>query len=366
MIEELLKAAEQLGHEVVFKSTNGYKKMLYWDTNRAIERALWAKQFLEQGNSFDFDITYTVPQNFEQRFLESSKHKMAIYAYESSIMPEKWRQYYKFVDYVLPPSKYCADMIKRNGCPEDKIVIVPHGVDTEQFSPQVEGLKINTEKKIKFLCVAEPHYRKQIDKLLDLYCRTFSSKDDVCLVLKTKIFANEKDYERQKEFEIDLKPHLLRLKKKYGNSMPELKIISKRLENIASLYTACDAFALMTASEGWGMPYLEALACGLPVIAPNFGGQLEFLNKDNAILTKCGVRRAKPQEQYWGFQPKATVGNPDEKDFASAMRKMYEVLVAGDKAEIAKLSRMRESGLETAKSMTWMNAISKIIEIGKR
>lgn len=378
VIEELLHAAEQLGNDVVFLSTNGFRGMKRWNADKSLEQEFFQRQFIRDNGKFDIDLTYTVPQNFPSRFLSTSKCKMAIYAYESSIMPEGWKKFYNIVDYVLPPSDYCADMIKRNGCPEEKIKVVPHGVDLSLFNPDVEPLDLKTEKKVKFLCVAEPHYRKQLDKLLKLYRETFTSDDDVCLVLKTKIFKTKEEVAGKKGFEQDLAPLLIDFKK--DPKAPEIKVISKRLDNIAALYTACDAFALMTASEGWGVPYLEALATGLPVIAPRHGGQLQFLNDSNAILTKCGVRRARPQEQYWGGHPKAVVGNPDEKDFSDAMHTMYKEILhlkstkdnpISDESEVSrsileeKYKRMKISALDTASRLTWQNAMQQIIDIAR-
>lgn len=364
VIEELLYAAENMNHDVCFLSTNGYKGMKYWTGKKGLEQDVKQRKIIRSGDSFDLDLTYTVPQNFPQRFLAKSKKKMAIYAYESSIMPPHWKKFYPVVDYVLPPSQYVAEMMERNGCPKDKIKVIPHGVDLSVFNPEVKPLKLNSEKAVKFLCVAEPHYRKQLDKLLKLYCETFTSDDDVSFVLKTKIF---KPGETLKGFEMDLRPLLISLKSKYGKGMPEIKIIGNRIPDIASLYSACDAFALMTASEGWGVPYLEALAMGMPVIAPRHGGQLQFLNDENAFLTKCGIRRARPQEQYWGAHSKAVVGNPNEQEFANMMYKVYQDILTLKTQENLELSSkynlMKESALKTAQELTWKNAMQQIIDL---
>lgn len=358
VIEELLFAMENMNHNVHFISTNGYNGMKRWTSQKGLQNEIKHKEFISKNNKYDIDITYTIPQNFPQRFLTNSKCKMAIYAYESSIMPKRWSEFYKYVDFVLPHSKYVADMMINNGCPEDKIKVVNLGVDLDIFNPNIQPFNLETTKSFKFLCVAEPHYRKQLDKLLEVYCKTFTSKDDVCFVLKTKLF---KPGERISAQEIDIMKVLLNLKQKYGSSMPEIKIVSKRIPNIASLYTACNAFVLMTASEGWGVPYLEALATGLPVIAPNHGGQLEFLNNSNSILTKCGIRKARIGEQYWGFDVDAVVGNPDENDYAQAMRKVYEDLVYN--TNNVEYASIKQKGLETAQTLTWVRAANQILDI---
>lgn len=361
VVEELLHAMEQMGHRTCLLSTNGYRGMKYYDVSRGLSDEVYHRDHIRSGNCFDVDLTYTVPENFPHRFLPSSKCKMAIYAYESSVMPERWKDYYRLVDYVLPPSKYCADMFVANGCSKDKIKIIPHGVDTDVFNRQAAGkLNINTEKKFKFFCLAEPHARKQLDKLLDLYCRLFTSDDDVCFVLKTKLFNTTDDYADKKGHEVDLKPVLSALRAKYGASMPEIKVIGTRVKNIASLYAACDAFVLMTASEGWCVPYLEAMAMELPVIAPRFGGQLEYLTDQNSILTPCGVRQAKPNEQYWGISVKrSVVGDPNEVAYGEAMLNVFR----NPNSEI--LQAKKQQALFDACRLTWKNAAQMILDLGK-
>jgi glycosyltransferase involved in cell wall biosynthesis len=50
------------------------------------------------------------------------------------------------------------------------------------------------------------------------------------------------------------------------------------------LYAACDCFVLPSRGEGFGLPYMEASLCGLPIIATNYSGHTMFLNYSNAFL----------------------------------------------------------------------------------
>jgi glycosyltransferase involved in cell wall biosynthesis len=50
------------------------------------------------------------------------------------------------------------------------------------------------------------------------------------------------------------------------------------------LYAAMDAMVLPTHGEGWGLPLMEAMASGLPTIATNWSGHLEYMNEHNSIL----------------------------------------------------------------------------------
>lgn len=355
VIEELLHAAEQMGHQVDFISTNGTTGMQYWDEARVSAALASERQMQKNGESYDIDITFTVPNNYAARFLKTSKLKLAITDYESSPAPANWRQWYGIPDFILPGSNWVAGALKAGGCPATKLKVVPHGVDTGIFNSSAIPLPIKTDKAFRFLCVAEPHYRKQIDLLLETYCKTFSSADDVCLVLKTKLFKNG---EARKPYEQDIRQVLARLVRQYGAKMPEIKILTTRIPNIASLYTACQAFVLMTAAEGFGVPFLEALACGLIVIAPRFGGQLDFLNDDNALLCNTSWRAARMTEQYWGQSLEARVGAPDPEHFGELMRN-----VVSDYGSIKE--KLAPKGLETAAQFTWKEAMKKIIAMAE-
>ena len=50
------------------------------------------------------------------------------------------------------------------------------------------------------------------------------------------------------------------------------------------LYAAADAYVLPTRGEGWGRPYMEAMAMGLPTIGSRWSGNLEFMHDGNAWL----------------------------------------------------------------------------------
>ena len=52
--------------------------------------------------------------------------------------------------------------------------------------------------------------------------------------------------------------------------------------DLANLYNCCDIFAWPGVNEAFGLSYLEAQACGLPVVAGNSGGVSEVINKNKS------------------------------------------------------------------------------------
>jgi len=370
VMERLLHAAEARGHRTSLISTNGYDGMDYWSAQRSADAA--AAIAAEKGPApFDIDITYTIPFNFPQRFLRDSRVKIGRFDYESSVLPKSFRQNINFPDYVVGSSKFVADVFCKAGAHPDKVRIINSGVDHAIFNEDVTPLdlkKLGVDgKPFVFLAVAEPHYRKQLDRLLKIYCERFTAKDDVVLVIKTKLFGPG---EKRQGFEQDIRPHLAALKSKYGDAMPQVRIIGKRLPSLAALYRAANAFCLPTAGEGWGMPFLEAMSCGALVIAPQYGGQLDFLDNSNSMLCPVKVVPALPQEQYgthpfeqlnWKNildMPKGMVGRPDEAVFGDMMRKAYESFGSC-------IDPLKDGMRNTSQKFTWDAAAAQMLELAK-
>jgi glycosyltransferase involved in cell wall biosynthesis len=55
-------------------------------------------------------------------------------------------------------------------------------------------------------------------------------------------------------------------------------------ENLPALYTGASALVFPSRMEGFGMPVVEALACGTPVITTANVGALEFLPPDTVTV----------------------------------------------------------------------------------
>lgn len=309
----------------------------------------------------DLSWSYTAPFNWARRFKEPCSFRAGMYAYESSILPrqqkntpwkENWGEMYRHIDKVIVPSNYVSQIFQNAGTPEDKISVVPHGVWPDKFSPEGPIHKINTKKKFKFLAVATHLWRKNIRQLLQAYVKAFTKQDDVCLVIKT----SKKDPTLNKQYVYDIAPDLQACASL--PNCPEIITLYGTLQSIAPLYRACDCYVNVSASEGFGLPLLEAAACGLVIMAPRYSGQLDFMNDDNSLLLDIKEVRADPRYQYWHYAPEAVVGRVNDSDLIDKLRYAYK-----NKERL--LVEKQQAMAKMVKKFTWENAAKAMLEACK-
>jgi len=93
--------------------------------------------------------------------------------------------------------------------------------------------------------------------------------------------------------------------------------------DLIQLYNIADAFVLPSRGEGWGRPYIEAMAMGLPVIATNWSGPTEFVTKHNGYLLPLNQINPLVDAHLSAF-PGHKWANPDGDKLVEILRHLRE------------------------------------------
>jgi len=321
--QNICRELVKLGHEVDMFSTNG-------DQHFPDDLRPNLKGFFQEGtpvnssnfhelvasklkSEYDMQLSYTALLNFKNYFIRGSKNRFGIWNYETTVLPKAFAKYYQYVDKVVPSSNFSKKVFLDNGMPEDKQVIIPHGIHLDRFQ-NLGKYPLKTKKKYKVLCnIAQPHLRKNIPGLLKAWGKAFKKTDDVCLVLKiSKKSPNPM-------FDVPFNDIFASFRKTYPNHA-EVEIIDTFITDIETLYNACDVVFTMTHAECFWMPGLEGFAANKIVVAPRYGGQLDYMNDDNSILIEGKTMRAPNAMQYWEPSTYAAVFDPSPDDAAKKLR----------------------------------------------
>jgi len=200
-------------------------------------------------------------------------------------------------DEVIVPSRWCRDVFAESGV-KKPMTVVPLGVDTKQFKPGVEPIAFSKNlKPFVFLSVFGWSLRKGYDVLLKAFFEEFTGDDPVSLVLSTRYFGSTDESKKQV-----IRDEIAKIRSMTSNkNQPHLVFFGDVLsdEMMPRLFAAADCYVLISRGEGFGLPYIQAGACGLPVIASRYSGQTDFLDDSNSYLVDVDGFRSAEKELAW-------------------------------------------------------------------
>ncbi len=238
---------------------------------------------------FDFDLIdahFVYPDGFAAVLLGKYFHKpVAVSARGSDInvyatFPMiRWMLKYTLNEAktVIAVSQALKETISNLAIPSDKVFVVPNGVDAKKFyriPKEAARSELDLPNKRIILSVGNLTENKGFDMLIKAFARLSNEPWGHDLFL---IIVGDGTMRPQIESLI----YSLRLSDKImlAGAVPH--------EKLNLWYNAADLFCLMSEREGWPNVLLEALACGVPVVATAVGGIPEIVCSDDiGMLTE--------------------------------------------------------------------------------
>jgi len=323
-------------------------------------KEVFSKQFFnsDMDNIIHHRVVFPTDAKPIYRKLKDKKN-IFITTYELENIPRYWGEALNQYDCVITPSKWSKDiMVEQVTVP---IHVVGWGIDPKIYHPQeFFSHKYDNERDEKqpfvFASIFQWTERKSAYELIQAYLQEFSSEDNVELILRgTLMVGSPMDQVAIKMKILDWQSKLWKL---YGKkNFPIVRLIVNTVDDnqMRHIYQSADVSILVSRGEGFGLPILESMACGTPVITTAWGGQMDYYQDDDLLIQ--GYKKRITSDNYVNtpFAPPFCVREriPYIAEIRSMMRKAYNM----DKE---KLYKKAEDCVNVAQTHTWAKTVDKL------
>jgi glycosyltransferase involved in cell wall biosynthesis len=236
-------------------------------------------------------------------------------------------------DLVIVPSQFSKRVCEESGV-EVPVRVCRGGVDRGQFHPSVAPRELPTGRRFRFIYLGGAHERRGTDVLLAAYTEEFSADDDVALIVKGFHYEHHR-------------PWVERMMEEAGvgrPGAPEVVYVHQTEPSVAGYFAAADVGVFPLRAECLGLPVLECIASGRPVIVTAGTGLDEFCSPANARFVRASER---VDREKWYLEP-------DRGHLRELMRAAYE------RGRLAPAERVRISA--SVASFTWEYSVSRLAE----
>ena len=250
---------------------------------------------------------------------------------ETTICNPDWIQACNRMDHVVVPSEFTRKIFVDNGLDPSKISAIPEAFtcrmeETEDSKYLSESLnKLPTS--FNFLVFGQitgsdpDSDRKNTFYNIKWLAEEFANDPDVGIMVKTN--TGRLSVADRSQSENILKELVGQVRK---GPYPRFYLAHGLMDEkeIAALYNHDSIKALVapTRGEGWGLPILDAAVCGVPVIATNWSGHLDFMKKVKFLSLDYDLVEVPPQKiDGQIFMEGAKWANPRENHFKDRLRK---------------------------------------------
>src|SRR3989344_3647052 len=246
-------------------------------------------------------------------------------------IPTKTVEILKIADKRIAMSFYGQKMAKEELSLDSEVIY--HGVDTKLFRP-LDKIEIKRKYALedKFIvgCVAKNTHRKMIPHLLKAFKIFSKDKEDVILYLHTPLKGSFDLIELSKRLKINVK---------FSNIQSPMSFNDERMNELYNLF---DIHALTTTGEGFGLPILESMACGIPNVVPDYTTSRELIEERGELV---------PLKTTFTGSLNVERGLVDIEEFAKELQFLY------DNPDVRKKYSIKS--LEFAKQYNWENICEK-------
>jgi glycosyltransferase involved in cell wall biosynthesis len=252
--------------------------------------------YTAQGGTFDISLQVSIPNEWEK----IAPINIGITAgIETTKVSPQWIEKSYIVDKIITISRHSKAsyentmyVAQNQQTGEDMQVTCRAPVEYVSYPAEIydpEDLDLKLETDFNFLAVAQLSPRKNADQLIRCFVEKFRDNENVGLIIKANMAKNSLIDRRHT---LDTFKNVI---SNYSDRKCKIYLLHGYLNDsqMAGLYThpKIKAFVSATHGEGFGLPIFESAYYGLPVVATDWSGHLDFLYKP--VKQKNGKKKNK-------------------------------------------------------------------------
>lgn len=265
--EYMLPALEELGYDVYINDWWGNQSPILTDYVKNLYQKTLKN---EQKVNFN-DVPQILCWGFTSYPNLKGKYKLGFPFVESTKLRKFYADRVNMADFLLVSSDFTKNVLKDSGVNTEMRMVRPY-IDIHKFKYIPRHRK--ESDPFTFLHIGVMQERKNTHQCLDGYLAAFPDNGKTKLIIKSGDFGDVSSLrpkcEGRKDIEII-----------FTDGMKPFP-----LEELMKLYERADCYVNISHGEGIGMPDLEAMATGLPVIGSNWDTRGLFIDDDVGYVVK--------------------------------------------------------------------------------
>lgn len=270
---------------------------------------------------------------------------------EHSEIEDRWHPLFRYADAIVSPSVYGQRVIESLGF---KCHLIPYGTEKAfKRLPETKRRELRKARgcddKVRFITVAQNTVRKNLPSLA-LAAQMLDHRDPSGRI-QFYVHTNVCAYDPQETYLYDLQGIVDKLGVSSRFSFPsDVSIFSSPSDDVLrDEYNASDFFVLPSTCEGYGLPLVEAMACGLPGIANSTSTTPEHLGADDHETFGVAPRGFLVSNKTEVYPPSRLVRTVRPEAMAQAVWEMATLSLE----KSSDLEGMRKRCEEYARERTW-------------
>ncbi|MEN6420801.1 MAG: autotransporter strand-loop-strand O-heptosyltransferase [Smithella sp.] len=255
----------------------------------------------------DFNITLADVVSAQHIKIRRPFPSILYSVWESTQKPQGFLDILKLYDQLWHPSEWERQCSIDDGINPDFIKTVPEGVDPNIFKPVL----LEKDLHFNFLIVGKWEHRKATKEMIKFWLEVFEGIEKVRLYVAS-----------DNPFPVDKYRTTEERLSGYGLDDARIKVVhfQDKKEHVETLQRS-HVFLSCSRAEGWNLPLIEAMACGIPAVALKWSGSTEFAG--DALLVE--VKEFKKPEHVYGMPDCPGLwAEPDFEHFKKVIKDSYD------------------------------------------